>query len=206
MTLSNRGPATNPGEMRFARTPCLPRSKAKVRIIPTMPSLDAAYTLRFMSGRFPVIDPMKIMEPDFREIMEGMTAFESRKGPLRFVSIVSSHSASFNSQSGAALPAMPLLFTKISIWPKVSKDCVTEFSMVARSSRSIVQTSGVGATFNEAISSAVPFKAGISLPARISCAPSPARARLIARPIPLPAPVTSATLFSNSFTFILASR
>ena len=175
--------------------PCGPTSAAAERTIPTNAILLAAYAVRFINGRFPVIEPMTTILPNLRSTISGSTSWQHKKVPVTFTANVSAQSDGLISQIGAVGPAIPLLATRTSITPNSSRACAiprrTEFSSLRSSATTAAWR------FFRRTSLAVSCRESIERPATMTWAPSVAHLIATALPIPRPPPVTKTTLSSK---------
>ncbi len=134
---------------------------------------------------------MTTTEPEPRAIMPGRKARQASIVPVTLTRRVSSHSSSGISTSGALGPPMPLLLTSTSTRPNSPTAACAAASIDAGSRRSIATTRARRPAVRTC--SATSSMGPADRPARTTSAPSAASRSAIARPIPLPAPLTAAT-------------
>jgi hypothetical protein len=96
---------------------------------------------------------------------------------------------------------IPALFTATSSWPNLSSANATDFSTDLGSPTSCWNATAMPPSFS--IPEATLLAAFSLMSATTTVAPYCAIRRAIASPIPDPAPVTIATLFSNNFVIFL---
>ena len=138
----------------------------------------------------PARELMLMISPAPRWITEGATARETRKTLLRLVSRTRSQSASVFSWAGPKRP-MPALFTRMEIGPRVDWVLSTrELTSAERETSAISEKTGWPEFCNSA---AAAESARLSWPQMETAAPSWARRRAMARPMPRVPPVTRAT-------------
>src|SRR5215469_18321448 len=131
-----------------------------------------------------------MMRPYFCWTMCCCAARLHRNAPLRWTFITVSQSSSLILKSRLSR-STPALFTRMSSRPNRSTPCAT-----AASTASWLDTSQETASACEpacSIWAATCLQFSRSTSARITCAPSSAKRRAVAAPIPLPAPVIKAT-------------
>ncbi len=131
-----------------------------------------------------------MIRPPRRPAMWRAAAWETRKAPRTLVPSWRSHSAQVSSRKGTAL-STPAQFTRTSILPKRCSTSATTLRTWLSDSTSSRKAAAVPSRAR--ISEATASAAGRSLSASATTAPSAANSPAIARPIPPPAPVTSAT-------------
>src|SRR5712692_4129380 len=144
----------------------------------------------------PAIEAMLMMRPLLRSIMCAATALQMRKTDLVLTANVLSQSSSVLLVKGRpGVDAMPALFTTMSILPNVSRTR----SVMALTSAALVTSVFIASalrpsafTSAETLSAFITWMSGMAM-----SAPSCAIASTIPRPIPLPPPVTTATLPAN---------
>src|SRR5215472_10723125 len=133
---------------------------------------------------------MLTMAPLRRGIISRATRCRQKNTPLPLTRMMRSQSASVRSMMSARR-VTPALLTRMSIRPNVSTTRATILSMVARSPTSALTARP---SFTAA---AVDSAAAGSMSTTATRAPASAIASEIARPMPLPAPVTMATLSAS---------
>src|SRR5438132_7591456 len=181
--------------MALAVIPCRPHSRAAVRVSAAMPALAALYSPRPASPRSAASDTMLMMRPQPRAAMRVRAAHIAHHVPFTPLVHDRSNCSSGMSSSGARAPKPCALLTSTSTLPQRRT-----VSSTARSTSSRRPTSATSA-------SASPPAARISCAVRSArCsfssathtrAPSRANRSAIPRPMPWPAPVTSATLAAS---------
>src|SRR5881296_594552 len=144
----------------------------------------------------PAIDAMLTMRPAFRSMKYGVIALHVRKTDLVLTVKVRSQSSSVlfvNGMPGG--PAAPALLTRMSILPNVSR----VRSTIVLTSAALVTSVFMARTLRPSpLTSPATFSAFSTWMSGIATsAPSRAIASTMPRPIPLPPPVTTATLPSS---------
>src|SRR5579883_743707 len=144
----------------------------------------------------PATDPIMTMWPSLAATMAGRKARVRRRTPFRFVSIVSSQSASFPFSIGSRPRARPALLTRTctgpcarTAWAKRA----TLASSVTSSSCVVRRAPGTLVVIWRAVASSLSWRRA----PRTSSAPTSARASAVAAPIPAEAPVTTARFPSS---------
>src|SRR5215472_12282833 len=139
------------------------------------------------------------MRPRPRAIIPGSTARAHSTGPRTFTSITCHHSPGSLSTKGPILPSCPALLTSTSTGPSAA----SILSIARRTPDvSVTSTANACASPDFLISAAVSSISDWVRARAATLAPACARASATARPIPRPAPVTTATRPSRS-VFIL---
>ena len=198
--LSISGVMMNPGPTTFTRTLCGAYSSAAVCVRPTIPCLAATYA---GDPRYPTwerMEPMLTMAPPprlFRSRRVG-SAFR-RKTPDRLIEMTLSQPSIGYSPVGAIGPPMPALLTATCRAPKRRTASWSE-------RLAFLGARGVGLEEDR-----LPTGTRDALQRRETArvvdvgdddlAPSAASLIAISRPMPLPAPVTSATRDSRAWNF-----
>src|SRR5829696_1359296 len=136
------------------------------------------------------------IEPASAFLRCGTAWWMVRYVPRRFTAMVASHSSGCSSSMGAQTPLMPALANTMSRRPKART--VSSTALCISSELATSATSGSAlppARSMSAAASRISDSVWLRTPTR---APSRAKRTAVARPMPDPAPVTSATLPSNS--------
>src|SRR5581483_2374505 len=131
------------------------------------------------------------MWPSLAATMAGRKARVRRRTPVRFVSIVSSQSASFPFSIGSRPRARPALLTRTCTGPRARTAWAkraTLASSVTSSSCVVRRAPGTLVVIWRAVASSLSWRRA----PRTSSAPTSARASAVAAPIPAEAPVTTA--------------
>src|SRR5215207_9211194 len=124
--------------------------------------------------------------------MSGISCFMHRKTPVRLMSMIRCHSSVVRSAVGVWDCSTPALLNATSSRPKAST--VRASAAWTSSSRVTSQVSASARPPFCSMSRAVSRTSSSGMPATATAAPSAAKARAVVRPMPLPAPVTKATL------------
>src|SRR2546423_3974139 len=175
---------TQPGSTALDVTPCGPPSCARPRMRPSSPALDAQYAL--IAGPLastPAVELTKTQRPWDPATMSGSAARQSMNGASRLTAIVhrqTSGSCSHTTPS-AALPA-PALLTSTEIGPRRARVSCTIRSHSPGPVRSPT-------TYSRPVERSSSSLRAVAITRR----PRSARSSAVARPMPRPAPVTSAT-------------
>src|SRR5262249_19974120 len=144
---------------------------------------------------------MLMMRPAFRSMKWGTTALQVRKTDLVLTAKVRSQSSSVllvNGRPGGE--AMPALFTRTSILPSISR---VRSTMPLTSAALVTSVLSAKALRPSALTSSTTFSAFRTWMSGIAMsAPSRAIASTMPRPIPLPPPVTIATLPASRMPFL----
>src|SRR3989304_1702506 len=88
---STKGVCIHPGHIQFTRMPSLAKSRAIPFVMAIIPPFVAEYAPALDCPTSPTIELMLTIAP-LVFLKYGMQYFEHRKIPLRFVSIIKSHS------------------------------------------------------------------------------------------------------------------
>src|SRR5712691_2568169 len=181
-----------PGQTTLSRMPYLPTSRAMDFESAITPALQAAYTPSRNSPMRPASEPMLTTAPRWRAIIPSSAARVQLIIPHRLICTSRSHSSRVFSTKRASR-VQPTLFTSTSTPPKRSSTAFT----IARTSSQLVtsvrETSTALAPRRSA--SAAAFRAcASSMSAMVRFTPSRAKARLMARPMFEPPPVTMTLL------------
>jgi hypothetical protein len=141
-------------------------------------------------GTWAETEPLLMMRPPGGACsrMTRYAACAQWKAPSRFVATTSRHCSGVTASNGALGPNMPALLNRRSIRPSRSR---TSAKHASTSAASVTST---GATTADARPAAVSSSAARRRPASTTCQPSSSSAWAAARPMPDPAPVTTATL------------
>src|SRR3990167_3650671 len=170
------------------------------------PALHAAYTPSRNSPMRPASEPMLTIAPAFRAIMPSSTARVQLIMPQRLSWISRSHSSRVFSTKSRSI-VQPTLFTSTSTPPRRP---FTSFTMAWTESQAVTSVrTAVAEAAPSFCASAATFPAcASSMSAIVTCARSPANARLRARPMFDPPPVTITLLPArfSSIECLLASR
>ena len=150
-----------------------------------MPALAAEYTASPLEPTRPASELMLTIRPRRRSIMPSSTARVTRIGPFKLIARTLSQVSSALFTNGSAL-SQPALLTRMSVGPRRRSAsaiaAATAPASVTSMRRPMPPTaSPASRAVRSSTSSAATF------------APSAARRSAIARPMPRPAPVTSAT-------------
>src|SRR5882672_511925 len=188
-----------PGHTTLSRMPWRPTSRATLLLSAMTPALQAAYTPSRNSPMRPASEPRLTMAPDFRAIMPSRTARVQLIMPQRLSWISFSHSArSFSTKSRSWV--QPTLFTSTSTWPRRLSSLLTMATTDSHLLTSVATEVAEAAPRSSA--SATTFLAcPSSISAMVRWTFSRAKARLMARPIFEPPPVTM-TLLPARFSSI----
>ena len=125
----------------------------------------------------------------------GSTAWQHKKLPIKLTCTVRTHSDTSLACTGPTGPAIPALLTRISMVWKRARVWST-IALTSDSSVTSTRTTSVSAPAFSTIR-AVSSSSALVRAARANFAPSAAKASAMARPMPRPAPVISATRFSS---------
>src|SRR5579875_1889258 len=170
-------------------------SSARVCVNPSTPVFDAEYAVNLGYGEGVPAPEILIILPLRCLFMCGITYLQSRNTPNRLTSIAYLHISARFSSMGPIGPSTPALLTSTSILPYTS---VTLFMnlFTCRGLETSPATAKTSApcSFN---SSSVRCSSASVREVIASRAPFLARPMAMARPIPLPAPVITTTLFFN---------
>src|SRR4051794_20964689 len=177
------GVRAGPGLMTFTRMRSGASSSASARASPVTPVLAAMYAASPGRGRRAMIDAVTIRLPPPRSRIAGTTAWAARKNAVRLTSSTRSHSARVISVTGFVSAGMPALLWKTSRPPKRSTAVWTTRA-----------TSASSVTSAPTASAPSPSQRCASRSTATTLAPASANRRAVARPMPEPAPVTTATL------------
>src|SRR6266540_1258746 len=184
--------STQPGHIALTVIPRGASSSANVRVNPMTPCFVAEYAPRPATPKRPTTeDRLMIRAPSERC---GRASRVTRNTAVRFVARIASQDESSRSESGVG-PPRPALLTRTSIRP--------HFSTTAEIIRAIAGASVTSAAIaiapppDASISRAIRWHESSLLAARATRAPSCAKRREIASPIPREAPVTRATFPSS---------
>src|SRR6266540_3069636 len=184
--------STQPGHIALTVIPRGASSSANVRVNPMTPCFVAEYAPRPATPNRPTTeDRLMIRAPSERC---GRASRVTRNTAVRFVARIASQNESSRSESGVG-PPRPALLTRTSIRP--------HFSTTAEIIRAIAGASVTSAAIaiapppDASISRAIRWHESSLLAARATRAPSCAKRREIASPIPREAPVTRATFPSS---------
>src|SRR5574341_178267 len=157
----------------------------------------------------PAPEEMLTIAPPPRAFMWGTTARVKWNAPSRLIATIRRHASSLTCSTGCIVcPATPpAVLTRMSIRPAASATSptnaptraasVTSTSAVWERPRPPVLAAGEDRRVADSTASRVPSRSSPSTSQAQICAPSPARATQIARPIPCAAPVTIATRSVN---------
>src|SRR5712691_7396268 len=177
-----------PGQTTLKRTPWRPFSRARVLLSAITPALHAAYTPSRNSPMRPASDPMLTTAPPRRAIMPSSTARVQWIMPQRLSWTSRSHSSrAFSTKSASRV--QPTLFTRTSARPNRPSTAATIARTSSHFVTSVRRTSTAFAP-NRSASVAVLRACASSTSAMTRFTPSRANARLMARPIFEPPPVT----------------
>src|SRR6185503_6617621 len=146
----------------------------------------------------PAIEVMLTMRPLLRAIMCGIACLAQRNAPVTFTASVRSQSARSMSTTRSVGPPTPALLTRMSSPPSsASVAATTDFTAASSAtSASAVATRPPALRISAAVASSVSRRVAAS----ITAAPSETKRSAIARPMPRPPPVMSATLPLSRFT------
>ena len=150
----------------------------------------------------PQTEAMLTMAPFPTFSISGISAFIKCQWPFKLVEITRSQSSSVVSRKGSRFPAIPAQLKAQSMRPKVSTPCLTMASTSSLLVTSVRTNMPSPPPFLTIPRVSIPPSSSTS--DRITFAPSLANKTPDARPIPLPAPVTSAT-FPSSMPFMVSS-
>ncbi len=162
-----------PGQTALAVTPRRPRSTASERVKPISACLDVAYGPRPRPAASPSVDATLTMRPAPLASRSSRHARTVVMAPVRFTASARSHSRTYPSSSRRPPAATPAALTSTSTGPYRSR---TPATAPATAAGSVTSTGGSPPRSKVATSS-----------------PSATSRSAVARPIPLPPPVTIAT-------------
>src|SRR5215470_1839048 len=191
-----------PGQTTLSRMPWRPTSRATLLLSAMTPALHAAYTPSRNSPMRPASEPKLTMAPDFRAIMPSSTARVQLIMPQRLSWISFSHSArSFSTNRRSWV--QPTLFTSTSTPPRRLSTLLTMATTESHLPTSVATATAEAAPRSSA--SATTFRACCSsISAMVKWTFSRAKARVMARPMLEPPPVTM-TLLPARFSSIVVS-
>mmetsp|Transcript_43710 Transcript_43710/g.52857 ORF Transcript_43710/g.52857 Transcript_43710/m.52857 type:complete len:240 (+) Transcript_43710:424-1143(+) len=185
---------TSPGWISVTLTPVPINSFRRPLDMAHTKCLEALYTVRLAQTSLPASLLIFTMCPVSRSVMLLITAPQPLTTPLQLTSMVFSHSSSCRFFMSVKY-ITPAQFTMISTGPKVSSVALTRALQSSRFTTSVETASAVPPAPSILVFTAL--RLSTLRAARATFAPSAARARAIPAPIPLEAPVTTATLPSN---------
>src|SRR5581483_7104259 len=197
---SGRGPADAaravsmaPGATALQVILCGASSRASARIRPSRPALEADTWQRFRVPTWVETPDMATKAPPLPlATICGMKALPSRKAPSSATDMISRHSSNDMSRNGV-WRLRPALLTRMSTPPNCFCACSASLAVALGSETSPIAAAALPPAFS--ISATTPSTATLSeRPLTSTAAPSHASVSAMARPIFLPAPVTSATL------------
>ena len=185
-----------PGQRAFTVTLYGASSLARIRVKVITPILDTLYGGMVTAAIGPAMEAMLMMRPCRRSMKWGARAFASRKMDLTFTAKTWSQSASVLFVKGIpGREATPALFTRMSSLPKVSSALPTMRSI---STCRVTSHSRARARRPSPFTSSATWAALAAwMSGMMMSAPSRAMQWTIPRPIPLPPPVTIATLSAS---------
>ena len=141
----------------------------------------------------PAVDTVLTMAPPC-SIRPGSAARHIRNVPVRLTAMIWSHP--LRDCSGVwANPPMPATLHRLVMWPSSSRACETAPATAssAVTSHSSAMARPPASVASRLISAATASTASAARSRQATAAPSAARRRAVARPMPDPAPVTTAT-------------
>ena len=197
---ATRSVSVTPGAIALQLIPNGPSSNDSLRVRAIMPPLAVAYALLLTRLKpRPAMDDTLTILPEPCCFMVGTTALVNWNVPLRLKSTRRRHSSSDSSSMGrdglATMVLPPTAFTRMSMRPRRAQACAA----IRVASPSSVTSAGIASALPPALvmrvtssSSRCRFKSTAK-----TVAPSAASNSLLARPMPLAAPVTMATCLSN---------
>src|SRR5437667_3302798 len=184
-----------PGHTALMRMPLEAYSSAALFVSPITPCLDAWYVARpGMPIRPPIEEQLTIAPLPCLRIWRS-SYFMQFHTPRRLMAFTRSNSSPLPSAVSTAGDCTPALLYAASRRPKV--DTVCSIMAATSASSATLQRTAIALWPAETSSSAAERTACSSMSASTTAAPASAKALAVARPMPEPAPVTSATLFSK---------
>src|SRR5213594_4347519 len=184
---------STPGQIAFAVTPWGASSLAMMRVSVITPIFATLYGGIVGAAMGPAIEAMLTMRPALRSMKCGVIALHVRKTDFVLTAKVRSQSSSVLFVNGIpGGPAAPALLTRMSILPNDSR----VRSTIVFTSAALVTSVFIARTLRPSpLTSPATFSALSTWMSGIAMsAPSRAIASTMPRPIPLPPPVTTATL------------
>src|SRR3984957_17849902 len=184
------GVYTVPGQMTLTRTPRGARATDMDRVRATTAPLDAQYEAKFAMPTTAATDPWLMIDPAPAATIKRAATWEHTKVPLALTAKHRSQSSSVASITD------PLLFTPALLYSTSTRPYSSVTFWKAAPTWVISETSALTARARppaSAISSAVSMAASATRSTTAAAAPSRANRVAAARPIPEPAPVTTAT-------------
>src|SRR3954470_2689826 len=183
--------------------PCAARSAHSPRVSMTMPPLLAEYGVMPGRANWLWTEPMFTILPWPALIMLGATCWAMRKGAVRLIATISSHSSTGNS-TRECRRWMPALLTRMSTEPSVATTSATPARIAAAS----VMANGTAcpeAPVSSASAVAASLQRAGSIPWRTTSHPARARPLASARPMPRLDPVTKAVrpLMSKGWSAVM---
>ena len=175
------------GATALTTIPWVATSLASALVSPMTPALAVEYGTSVGLPSLPAMEAMLTMRPLCRGRMSLTAARQTRKTLVRSTAITCCQSASVSSHVGNERPVMPALLTTTSRRP-----CQSCAACTAPSTSAVRVTSATMARALPPRRLAAPSTAGASRSSITTRAPSASSRSLIARPMPRPAPVTSA--------------
>src|SRR3984957_17467552 len=185
------GVYTVPGQMALTRTPRGARSTDMDRVRATTAPLDAQYEAKFAMPTTAATEPWLMIDPLPAATIERAATWEHTKVPLALTAKHRSQSSSVASITEPLLLTPALLYST-STRPNSLVTWANAPSTWAGSARAAPPASALPPA--SAISPAVSLTAWVAMSTSATDAPSRANSTAAARPIPDPAPVTTATL------------
>src|SRR5215467_11387574 len=177
--------------MQLTVTPKVASSSAMVLVKPAIPCFADTYATLKGEATSECAEAVEMMRPHLRAFMPGTAARVAWKADERLMAMIWSHFSIGNSSIGATY-WMPALLTRMSTDPNV----VSAVLIMAAISAGLVMSAGeyIALTPNSFSIPARSFSisAGVPKPLMVTLAPSCAKARAIARPMPEVDPVTTA--------------
>src|SRR6266566_1275626 len=192
--LTAPGVSVRPGATALQRIPRVPYWEATDFVSSTTPALEAPYAARTPRPTNPSIDAVFTIEPPPRASMRGIACLQPRNWPLRLTA---------TSRSKTAMSSVTMSVSTALVEESVALLCNTSRppndSTAVSTMRTTLGSSETSTSAATALRSS-PATRSASVPlmsATTTEAPSRAIRRAVASPMPLPAPVTIATLPSR---------
>src|SRR5436309_3925840 len=182
-----------PGQIALTVTRCGASSLATTRVKVITPCLATLYGGIVTAASGPAMDAMLMIRPFLFSMKYGAMALHARNTDFVFTAKVRSQSSSVLFVNGIpGVDPAPALFTRMSIFPSASR----VRSTIALMSAELVTSAFIATTLRpSALTSVATFSAFSTWMSGMAIsAPSRAIASTIPRPMPLPPPVTTATL------------
>ena len=193
--LTYRPVSTGPGESALHRIPCLAWSSAIARAIFIKPPFAPQYHGRPGRATRPSCDATKMILPPPSFSISGIACLQNKKELLKLTSINLLQSSALISVNGTYGISIIALLTSTLSPPNFSTANLMAASAALSSATSAVIA--IASPPDSVTCFAVSLAVSSLISKQSTAAPSLAKSRQIARPIPPPAPVTIAFLFSK---------